>query len=224
MIKSEIKLRTYIRNIILEELDEEKKKGADGKACWDGYRFAGTENGKDKCVKVNEEDIEDSETVDGDIKDAGEALDQLSADIKAADFEGDENEAVGILTLAGIALSLPEITRLIGKFVNLLKKIPGLKKLNGDRLIELGEKYHHKITGAFAYTLKRAGVPDDKAKKFAFILHHLIVAILLVAGGLESMRYATSGQTSSATLKAAINAVKANEVRAFLITMASKVV
>ena len=29
-----------------------KKKGADGKACWKGYRFAGTENGKDKCVKV----------------------------------------------------------------------------------------------------------------------------------------------------------------------------
>jgi len=29
-----------------------KIKGADGKACWDGYRYAGTENGKDKCVKV----------------------------------------------------------------------------------------------------------------------------------------------------------------------------
>ena len=31
-----------------------KIKGADGKECWDGYRYAGTENGKDKCVKVNE--------------------------------------------------------------------------------------------------------------------------------------------------------------------------
>ena len=31
-----------------------KKKGIDGKACWDGYRYAGTENGKDKCVKVSE--------------------------------------------------------------------------------------------------------------------------------------------------------------------------
>jgi len=29
-----------------------KKKGADGKACWKGYRFAGTKNGKDKCVPV----------------------------------------------------------------------------------------------------------------------------------------------------------------------------
>jgi hypothetical protein len=29
-----------------------KKKGADGKACWDGYRFAGTVNGRDRCVKT----------------------------------------------------------------------------------------------------------------------------------------------------------------------------
>jgi hypothetical protein len=29
-----------------------KIKGADGKACWKGYRYAGTENGKDKCVPV----------------------------------------------------------------------------------------------------------------------------------------------------------------------------
>jgi hypothetical protein len=31
-----------------------KKKGADGKACWDGYRYNGTKNGKDSCVKVSE--------------------------------------------------------------------------------------------------------------------------------------------------------------------------
>lgn len=30
----------------------EKKKGKDGKACWDGYRYNGTKNGKDSCVKV----------------------------------------------------------------------------------------------------------------------------------------------------------------------------
>lgn len=33
----------------------EKKKGVDGKACWDGYRYAGTEDGKDKCVKMGED-------------------------------------------------------------------------------------------------------------------------------------------------------------------------
>jgi hypothetical protein len=34
---------------------ESKKKGADGKACWDGYRYNGTKNGKDSCVKVSED-------------------------------------------------------------------------------------------------------------------------------------------------------------------------
>jgi hypothetical protein len=29
-----------------------KIKGADGKACWKGYRYAGTKKGKDKCVPV----------------------------------------------------------------------------------------------------------------------------------------------------------------------------
>jgi len=38
------------------ELSEtEKIKGADGKACWKGKRFAGTEDGKDKCVPINKE-------------------------------------------------------------------------------------------------------------------------------------------------------------------------
>ncbi len=31
---------------------EGKEQGADGKACWDGYRYAGTEDGSDKCVEM----------------------------------------------------------------------------------------------------------------------------------------------------------------------------
>lgn len=41
------------RTSTIESLVEyEKKKGVDGKACWKGYRYAGTKNNKDKCVKV----------------------------------------------------------------------------------------------------------------------------------------------------------------------------
>jgi hypothetical protein len=36
----------------------EKEKGVDGKACWKGYKYAGTENGKDKCVPMKKEDID----------------------------------------------------------------------------------------------------------------------------------------------------------------------
>ena len=45
--------------IKLVELLSEKIKGVDGKACWKGYRYAGTENGKDKCVPMNEMGKED---------------------------------------------------------------------------------------------------------------------------------------------------------------------
>ena len=56
------------RRFIAEGKNEEgKEQGADGKACWDGYKHAGTEDGKDKCVKVEEEleeDLELEEKVD----------------------------------------------------------------------------------------------------------------------------------------------------------------
>jgi hypothetical protein len=45
---------------------EGKEQGADGKACWKGYKYAGTENGKDKCVKT-----EEVEKAEKDEKDEG---------------------------------------------------------------------------------------------------------------------------------------------------------
>ncbi len=39
---------------ITDIITEGKIKGADGKACWKGKRYAGTENGKDKCIPVKE--------------------------------------------------------------------------------------------------------------------------------------------------------------------------
>lgn len=203
MKTAEDKLRSKIREIVYKTLNEIDFEDDGETANGDMNDYQG----------YGEPDI------DGDIEDA---LSDFTADVKNADLEADENEAVGALTLAGIALSLPEIVRLLGKMVNVLKKIPGFKKLSGDKLIELGEKYHHKITGAFAYAMKKAGVPDAPAKKYAFLLHHVVVALLLVAGGMTAARYATTGSLKGATLKSALNAVKANEIRAFLITMASK--
>lgn len=41
-----------ISDMSKKKVPESKIKGTDGKACWDGYRYAGTKNGKDKCVPV----------------------------------------------------------------------------------------------------------------------------------------------------------------------------
>lgn len=44
------------KSVSEEKNKEGKEKGADGKACWDGYKHAGTEGGKDKCVPMEEGD------------------------------------------------------------------------------------------------------------------------------------------------------------------------
>ena len=36
----------------MREKPSTKKKGSDGKACWDGYRYGGTVNGRDVCTKM----------------------------------------------------------------------------------------------------------------------------------------------------------------------------
>jgi hypothetical protein len=36
----------------MRDKPNQKKKGADDKACWEGYRYGGTVNGKDICTKV----------------------------------------------------------------------------------------------------------------------------------------------------------------------------
>ena len=55
-----MELNLVVRNIYFKEVtmpkSTGKKKGLDGKACWKGYRYAGTQKkgGKtvDKCVKA----------------------------------------------------------------------------------------------------------------------------------------------------------------------------
>ncbi len=47
-----------------EVRETEAKKGADGKRCWKGKRYAGTENGKDKCIPVKNESAYEKDLAD----------------------------------------------------------------------------------------------------------------------------------------------------------------
>ena len=51
-------MSSIMKGLQVDETD--KIKGADGKACWKGYRYAGTKKGKDKCVPVKEESDEEA--------------------------------------------------------------------------------------------------------------------------------------------------------------------
>ena len=178
-------------------------------------------------AQLSEEDVfgtGGSETTDSSDKEVEDVFKDIESDIKTSDISNTKTEAIG-LTLAGVALSAPEIIKLLGKFVNFLKKIPGLKALSGDKLIAIGDKYHNKIQNAFVNIMKKAGVKDDAAaKKYASVLHHMIIALLLVAGGVSMAGLVGKGSIKTATLKGALNAVKTKEITTFLTKAADAIV
>ena len=177
--------------------------------------------------QLSEEDVfgtGGSDTTNSSDKEVEDVFKDIESDIKTSDLSSTKTEAIG-LTLAGVALSAPEIIKLLGKFVNFLKKIPGLKSLSGDKLIAIGDKYHHKIQNAFVTIMKKAGVKDDAAaKKYASVLHHVIIALLLVAGGVSMAGLVGKGSIKTATLKGALNAVKTKEITSFLTKAADAIV
>ena len=153
------------------------------------------------------------ENVEAELEDA---FDDLEKEIKQTDLDAPESEAIG-LTLAGVALSFGEISKLLGRFINLISKIPGFKKLSGDRLVAFGEKFHHKIIGAFEKVIKLAGVKDaTKAHKAAEILHMVVVGLLLYKGVGGMAQKFGKGQFAGATFKGILNAIKSNELGTFL--------
>ena len=153
------------------------------------------------------------ENVEAELEDA---FDDFEKEIKQTDLDAPESEAIG-LTLAGVALSFGEISKLLGKFINIISKIPGFKKLSGDRLVAFGEKFHHKIIGAFEKVIKLAGVKDaTKAHKAAEILHMVVVGLLLYKGVGGMAQKFGKGQFAGATFKGILNAIKSNELGTFL--------
>lgn len=159
---------------------------------------------------------EDIKTVEADIEDE---LGDLAKDFKSVDLEGDDlqNEALGALSLAGVALSLGMIVKLVGKFINLLGRIPGLKFLSGERLVAIGDKYHHVIVGAIEKAIMKAGVKDKtKAHKVAELIHTLIVAALLLQGGSSALQYLAKGKLKMLGIKTALNAVKSGEIAEYI--------
>ena len=162
---------------------------------------------------LSEEDIE---TAAAEVEDE---IGDLAKDLKSVDLESDDlqTEALGALTLAGVALSLGMIVKLVGKFINLLGKIPGLKFLSGERLVAIGEKYHHIIVGAIEKAIMKAGVKDKKkAHKVAELIHTLIVAALLLQGGSSALQYLAKGKLKMVGIKTALNAVKSGEIAEYI--------
>jgi len=81
-------IEEFVNRVYKKELAmSEKVKGADGKACWKGYRYAGTEDGKDKCVKIGERVIYQNESLGIEIVESDKPFPILEAEYQGRDVE-----------------------------------------------------------------------------------------------------------------------------------------
>lgn len=47
-----LKEKGFDHNPYKKKNKDGKEQGVDGRACWKGYKYAGTEDGSDKCVEM----------------------------------------------------------------------------------------------------------------------------------------------------------------------------
>ena len=165
-------------------------KGADGKRCWKGKRYAGTENGKDKCVPVKEESetkwevaIEYGPTANHTAKIKVSAPDEDTAQSKALalfkkkfpDRRGmvggcsQIKEAANPAQQAAIAISKKKKAKTNEGVFDLLKKKPSprdnmrerLSNMSTDELRQELKDYKSRLSGARASgSLVGAAVSD----------------------------------------------------------------
>ena len=73
--------------------------------------------------------------------------------------ENNVNEAAGVVLVAGIALAIPEIVKIIGKVTKAAGKFLGGKGATGDAIIAKAEKMHHLLLRPIEWALTKLGLP-----------------------------------------------------------------
>ena len=133
------------------------------------------------------------------------------------------NEAVGIVLVAGIALAIPEIVKIIGQVTKAAGKFLGGTGATGDAIIAKAKKMHHLLLKPIEWGLVKLGLPKDKAHKAAEWILLIVVAGLMVTSGVGAVKAKTAGNLALAGLEQALAAVKSNEVAGFLTKVLSTI-
>lgn len=151
-----------------------------------------------------------------------QAFDQLGKEISSkkdtlVSNDKELNEA-GITLGIGLVLSGPEIAKIIGKITKVVGKFLGGNGATGDKIIKWADHKHHQLISLIVKALKLIpGVSkSNKVDKLAKAVLHLVIAGLLVHGGIAMAGKIASGNLSGAALKGAMNAVKAGEIVTYI--------
>lgn len=127
------------------------------------------------------------------------------------------------LTIAGTALALPEITKLIGIGVKKLSQLMGFSGKSGEKIIKFAEKIHHKIISIIQFGVKKLGVKDDKvSNRVANGIFYLVIASFMITSGISTVSALSSSQFSIASIEGALTAVKNKELISYLVNIINK--
>ncbi len=151
---------------------EGKEQGVDGKACWKGYKYAGTEKGKDKCVKEEkkEKEKEKEEDEGAEKKDETKFHSKLDTLVhktfgKRPEEKKKMKEEVSLQDIVEKAVSKSQ-QRFMG-MVHAKKK--GEMKDGSEKVEKAAASLTAKEAEKFAST-KHKGLPEKKAQKEEFEL------------------------------------------------------
>ena len=175
-----------------------------------------------KEVDINLDDKE--QTVVDDVKD------EMSAILKTMDTElakAAKSTNEGLITIASIAIALPAIMGLIAKFGkaagNMVNKMLGKKPTDQDayqqwmtKLGHIADELHHLYMAPLTAVVKKFVKEEEKAKKIASGIFHVIVATFLVASGATALKALQAKNISLATLESALSAVKGGEINQYI--------
>jgi hypothetical protein len=136
-----------------EWLLTEKIKGIDGKPCWKGYRYAGTENGKDKCVPIKETMDDDLEDIISDMLKymSKEEILQYLKQMLANNLNENEDHEVS-MSQASLKSIISSASQLMNKLGNDERNIPGWIQdhiVNAENYIDQANQGFHELDNEY---------------------------------------------------------------------------
>ena len=123
------------------------------------------------------------------------------------------NEGVAALTL-GTVLAMPAIIKIIATAIKTGAKLFKWKggEQGAEKLSKFADKFHHKLIQPITWVLKKIpGMDEAKAEKWAKGIHTLIVALLGVYSGLETVEALKAANVGKSTFEGMLTAIKGTE-------------
>ena len=236
---TESELKRIIRNEVLrylkeeEEVDKEAEKeleAALSKAMGDITATLGKVPGEIEKVEADKQKAADILKKEPELaKLANEAVKRRKKALK----EGRKKEALnelGPLFFVGIAMAIPAITQMIGKMAKTISQAMGGSGDTGEKIAHVGHHMHEKMVQMIRKGIdtilgkwKRYNELDDATKnKIAEGIQMLVVASLAYSSGAGAMDALSKGGHALAGIEGALTAVKAGEIKGFIVDLIRK--